>query len=107
MYELFNSVATGYYNEQVNIQIAAVNVWTTPDPFRGDNRANALADLAAYYKDNFFGNICVGLDFSTPGFGRSGVAGSIGRVKATIYNTCPAYTVADNEFCYCDLDYTV
>lgn len=107
VYELFNAVATGYYNEQVNIQVAAINVWTTPDPYRGDNRTNALADLAAYYKDNFFGNICVGLDFSSPGNGRSGLAGSIGRVKATTYSTCPAYTASDNEFCYCDLDYSV
>jgi hypothetical protein len=107
VFELFNSVTTGYYNEQVNIQITTINVWTTADPFRGDNRTNALADLAANWKDNFFGNICVGLDFSTVTNGRSGLASSIGRVKSVSTNTCPAYTVADNPFCYNDLNYTV
>ena len=108
VYELFNHVATGFINEQINIQIQGINVWTTADPFRGDNRTNALADLAATYKDSFWGNICVGLDYSinqTPG--RAGVAGDIGRVKGVAPNTCPVYTVKDHQFCYNDLDYNV
>jgi Metallo-peptidase family M12 len=107
VYELFNEVATGYANEQINIQITTINVWTTADPYRGDNRSNALADLAANYKDNFWGNICVGLDFSTNGAGRSGLAGEIGKVKAVSPNACPAYAVGSNEFCYTDLNYNV
>lgn len=107
VYELFNSVATGYFNEQINIQITTINVWTTMDPYRGDNRDNALADLANNYKDNFWGNICVGLDFSTIPNGRSGVAGAIGRVKSVSTNTCPAYTVEDHPFCYNDMNYPV
>ena len=106
VYELFNSVTTGYVNEQVNIYVIAVNVWTTTDPYRGDTRENALADLAAQYQDAFWGNICVGLDYSS-GTGRSGIAGVAGgRVKANPPNNCNAYTVAEHEFCYCDLNYT-
>ena len=107
VYELFNYVGTGYYNDSINIQITTVNVWTTPDPFRGDNRENALYDLGNYYKDNFFGNICVGLDF---GRGKSGIAGGIGRVKAVTYNTCPAFDYSSDTLsatCYNDLNYNV
>ncbi|MEO6231880.1 MAG: M12 family metallo-peptidase [Ferruginibacter sp.] len=104
VYELFNAVATGYANEQVTVQISTVNVWTTKDPYRGNVRDSARDDLAAYYKDNFWGNICVGLDYSTAS-PRSGIA-SIGVVKGLPINTCQVYTVAANEFCYCDLNYT-
>lgn len=108
VYALYNNVATGYLNEQINIKISTINVWTTSDPYRGDTRENALADLAANYTDNFWGNICVGLDYSigqSPG--RSGLAGDIGRVKGEEPFSCPAYTVAKHPFCYNDLDYNV
>ncbi|MCB0689578.1 MAG: hypothetical protein KDC53_23725 [Saprospiraceae bacterium] len=106
VYDLFNAVATGYRNEQINVKISGINVWTTMDPYRQDNRDNALADLSAYYKDDFWGNICVGLDFSVlANPGRSGVAGDIGRIKGEEPFSCPAYTVNDHPFCYNDLDY--
>ncbi len=107
VYELFNYVGTGYYNDSINIQLTTVNVWTVPDPFRGDIRENALYDLGNYYKDNFFGNLCVGLDF---GRGKSGLAGDIGRIKAVTYNTCPAFDYSSDTLsacCYCDLNYNV
>lgn len=111
VYELFNAVATGYLNEQINIKISTINVWTTADPYRGDNRTNALADLAAYYQDNYWGNICVGLDFSlntTAGLGRSGLAGQFnGKVKGEAPFSCPSYTVGSHSFCYTDMNYNV
>ena len=106
VYDLFNAVATGFRNEQINIKISGINIWTTMDPYRQDNRDNALADLAAYYQDNFWGNICVGLDasnFSNPS--RSGVAGAIGRMKGDEPYSCPAYTVDRHPFCYNDMNY--
>lgn len=106
VYELFNSVATCFANEQINLQIAHINVWMSTDPYRGDTRENALSDLAANYQDNFYGNICVGLDYSLSGGARSGIASSIGRIKGLMPGVCPAYTVADNPFCYNDLNYT-
>lgn len=106
VYDLFNAVATGYRNEQINVKISGINVWTTMDPYRQDNRDNALADLSAYYKDDFWGNICVGLDYSiNQAPTRSGVAGDIGRMKGEEPFSCPAYTVSDHPFCYNDLDY--
>jgi hypothetical protein len=107
VYELFTAVTTGYFNEQINVQLTTVNVWTTADPFRGDTRENALADLANNYKDNFWGNICVGLDYSLNApVKRSGIAGAIGRAKAQLTNTCPAFEASNNPFCYNDLNYT-
>lgn len=109
VYELFNYVATGYYNDSINIQVTGINIWTTADPFRGDTRENALADLATYYKDNFWGNMCVGLDWGTNG--RSGIADDIGRIKAVSTNTCPAYNYSGgtgvSATCYNDLNYNV
>jgi hypothetical protein len=110
VYALYNNVATGYLNEQINIKISTINVWTVNDPYRGDIRENALADLAAYYQDNFWGNVCVGLDYSIgQNPGRSGLAGAIGRVKgeAPSPTNCRAYTAAIHPFCYNDLDYNV
>ena len=105
VYELFNGVAAGYFNEQINIQITAINVWTTVSPYRRDTKVNALGDLAGYYKDNFFGNMCVGLDYSA--ISKGGKAGDIGRIKAVSANTCPAYDYSgSNTFsasCYNDL----
>ncbi len=103
VYALFNNVATGYLNEQINIKISAINVWTSDDPYSGNTREEALADLAAYYQNNFWGNICVGLDYGTNG--RSGLAGSIGLAKHISPNVCQVYTVANNPFLYADMNY--
>lgn len=107
VYELFNSVATGYFNDSVNVQITTINVWTAASPYRAATREIALPQVAAYWQDNFWGNICVGLDYSILGNGRSGLAGGIGRVKAVSTNTCPAYTASNSACCYNDLDYNV
>jgi hypothetical protein len=101
VYELFNGVIAGYYNEQINLQITTINVWTGPDPYSGNSRALLLRALASNYKDNFWGNICVGLDFTTKAYG--GLADDIGRVKAVSANTCPAYTDSTSACCYNDL----
>ncbi len=109
VYELFNYVTAGYYNESINLQITTINVWTTPDPYRGDKRENALYDLAAQWQDNFWGNICVGLDYSASQRIRSGIADGIGKVKAITANTCPVYSHAGTDSvsacCYAELNY--
>jgi len=107
VYELFNLVATGFYNDTVNIQVTGVNVWTVPDNFRNSTSKLAVYDLGAYWQDNFFGNLCIGLDFTTLPIGRGGRAGDIGRIKAVSTNTCPAYNAADSlSACvYADLNF--
>lgn len=109
VYELFSSITTCYLNESVNIQITTINVWTAADPYRGDNRSNALYDLETQWQDNFWGNICVGLDYSPSQRIRSGLASDIGRVKGVAANTCPAYshegTDSVSACCYAELNY--
>lgn len=106
VYELFGLVATGYANDSINILVSAINIWTTMDPYRQMSRDSALADLANRYKDNFWGNICVGLDYSTTANGRSGLAGDIGRVKGMAPGACPAFVDdSTNQFCYNDMNY--
>ncbi len=105
VYELFAAVATGYFNEQINIQVIGINVWTTADPYRGTNRDTALADLSGYYKDNFWGNICVGLDYSVSNIRRFGLAGLFGHAKAVVPDACKVYTQFAHQFCYNDVNY--
>jgi hypothetical protein len=107
VYELFNNVATGYLNEQINIQLTTINIWSTGEAaYRHDTSNNALADLAARWKDNFWGNICVGLDF---GRGAGGLADGIGISKGVTVNTCPAYKYIGKDSlsacCYNDLNF--
>lgn len=101
VYELFNGVITGFYNEQINIQITTVNVWTTADPYTGNTREVLLRSMADYYQDNFWGNICAALDFTSNSKG--GLADTIGKVKGVAVNTCPAYTTTASAICYNDL----
>jgi len=106
VYELFNAVSTGYVNERINILITTINVWSTMDPYRNDNRENSLYDLAYKWKDSFWGNICVGLDY---GQNHSGLAGGIGTVKGVPVNICPVFnynaTDSISASCYSDLNY--
>lgn len=101
VYELFNGVITGYYNDSINIQITGINVWSTADPYTGNTRETLLRSMADYYQDNFWGNICVGLDFTSNSKG--GLADAIGKVKGVLINTCPAYTDTESAICYNDL----
>jgi hypothetical protein len=107
VYELFNYVATGYLNEQINIQLTTINIWTSTDPYRRDTRENSLNDLSFKWKDSFWGNLCVGLDY---GLNHSGIAEGIGILKGVPINTCPAYNYTNKDTlsaacCYNDLNY--
>lgn len=101
VYELMNAVITGYLKEQINMQVATINIWTVADPFTGTTREARTRKLADYWKDNFWGNICVGLDFSPTAHG--GLADGIGIIKGAASNTCPAYTDTTSAVCYNDL----
>lgn len=101
VYELFNGVVAGYYNDTINLQITTVNVWSTADPYTGNTREILVRQLADNYRDNFWGNICIGLDFTSSSKG--GLADAIGKVKGTAVNACPAYTADESACCYNDL----
>jgi hypothetical protein len=105
VYELFNLVMAGYLNDSIKVQISAINIWTKDDPYRQPNRETALDDLCFYYKDNFWGNLCIGLDYGTKG--RAGLAARIGKVKALVPNSCAVYRESDSTgaLAYCDQNY--
>ena len=106
VYELFNYVATGYLNEQISVQLTGINIWKPGDTtYRHASSALGLADMSARWKDNFWGNICVGLDY---GRGVGGRAGGIGTSKGVAANTCPAFDYSGSNkisaCCYNDLN---
>ncbi len=105
VYELFNLVTTGYINDSINIQLIGINVWTITDPFDQTTRLLARNTLTVYHKDNFWGNLCVGLDWSV---GLGGLASGFGLAKATTPNACGVYKAADSTgaTCYCDLNFS-
>jgi hypothetical protein len=111
IFTVFNDVATAFFNEQINIKISDINIWTAADPFNHRNRDTALHDFAFYYKDNYWGNLAVQLDWST---NISGVAAFIGKVKGELPNNCPGFDPnppagggwwGGGPFCYNDLNY--
>lgn len=52
----FNVVSTLYDNEDVNVAISEINVWTTQDPFPTNSSGDAL-DFYTDYRTSFNGNI--------------------------------------------------
>lgn len=111
VFALYNDVGTAYLNEQINIKLSEINVWTQTDPFNHSDRDTALHDFAFYYQDNYWGNMAVLLDFST---NISGIAAYIGKVKGELPNNCPGFNPnpqAPGEWwgggplCFCDLNY--
>jgi hypothetical protein len=112
VYELYNDVGLAYQNEQINIKIATINVWTQADPFNHTNRDTALHDFAFYYQDDYWGNMAVQLDDNDRGI--SGIAAYIGKAKGELPNQCPCFNpnpVSPGDWwgggplCYCDLNY--
>lgn len=55
---LINEVATIYANEQINVSLSDVKVWTTPDPYANLNSTSALLqEFGKQTKDNYNGRL--------------------------------------------------
>ena len=54
---LFNVVKTLYYNENVNIEISDIMVWSSQDPFLHTDLASILYHYSNYRQNNFTGNL--------------------------------------------------
>jgi Metallo-peptidase family M12 len=111
IYSIWNDVRTAYNNEQLNVAISEVNVWTTTVPFNTSTRELGIQTFAAYYQNNYWGNMAMLLDW-TPGLnGNSGVAGGYGWAKGIAPNVCGNYNPNPNppwnhgSFIYNDLNY--
>jgi hypothetical protein len=109
VYSLWNDIRTAYNNEQINISISEINVWTTPAPFTTTTRELGIQTFAGFYQNNYWGNMAMLLDWSTNQ--RSAVAGGYGWAKSVAPNTCGNYNPNPNpawnhgSFIYSDLNY--
>jgi Metallo-peptidase family M12 len=107
IYAIWNDLHTAYLNEQINVGIAEINVWTTTTPFTLINRDTALKSFADYYQNNFWGNMAMLLDFSG---GNSGLAGGYAKAKSIAPNVCGTYstdnTIFKGGYLYADLNYS-
>ncbi len=54
---LFNVIKTLYFNEEINMEISDIMVWTTQDPFLHSDLASILYNYSAYRQNNFTGNL--------------------------------------------------
>jgi len=111
IYAIWNDVRTAYNNEQLHVGISEINVWTSAIPFTTTTRALGIQTFAAYYQNNYYGNMAMLLDWTNTLTGNSGVAGGFGWAKGIAPNVCGNYNPNPNpvwnhgSFIYNDLNY--
>lgn len=96
---LFNEVSTIYLNEFLPVQISAIDVYTSPDPYRNLNDSySILLQFGANEKDNFNGNLAHLL--STRNVNLGGIS--------WINTLCANFNPSDSSgrFSYSDIDNT-
>lgn len=86
---LFNIVSTLYANENINLSVSAVNVWTSQDPYSGGGSSSYLASFESNLT-SFPGDVAALL--STKNLSYGGIADDIGTLCTT------------NSYNYCDLE---
>jgi len=108
VYTIWNNLRTSYNNEQMNVLISEINVWTTADPFDVSGTSQtANRSFANFYQDNYWGNMALLLDWSTV---NGGIAGGYGWAKSVSPNTCGNYNATPQpswnfgSFAYCNLN---
>jgi Metallo-peptidase family M12 len=109
LYTVWNDIRIAYLNEQINVGISEINIWTVPPPFNIDNRDTAIKSFADYYQNNFYGNMAMLLDFTSTTPGNYGIAGGFGKAKNVNPNVCGTYTAGNTlykgSYLYNDLNY--
>jgi hypothetical protein len=108
VYSIWNNLRTAFNNEQLNVLISEINVWTVADPFNTMSTSQvANRSFADYYQDNYWGNMAMLLDWSGV---NGGIAGGYGWAKSLSPNTCGNYDATPNpswnfgSFAYCNLN---
>jgi hypothetical protein len=111
IYSIWNNVRTAYNNEQLNVGISEINVWTTTTPYNTSNRTIGIQSFAAYYQNNYYGNMAMVLDWTLFLNGNAAVAGGYGWAKGIAPNVCGNYNpnptppFNHGSFIYGDLNY--
>jgi hypothetical protein len=108
VYSIWNNLRTSYANEQMNVLISEINVWTGRDSFDASGSSFAAnLSFANFYKDNYWGNMAMLLDWSNV---NGGIAGGYGWAKSLSPNTCGNYDTSRTpvwnfgSFAYCNLN---
>jgi Metallo-peptidase family M12 len=109
VYAIWNGVTTCYLNEQMNVKISEINIWTSADPFNHVvNTTVANKSFADYYQNNYFGNMAMLLDWSSL---NGAIAGGYGWAKGNNKNECGNYNANPSpdwnmgSFIYCNLSW--
>ena len=94
---LFNQAALIYANENINISISEIRVWTVTDPYTHNTRNNGLATFKDYVRDNYSGDLAMLCDWQPTH--NSGLADGIGVL-------CEDWSNAlDGPYIYNDMNY--
>jgi Metallo-peptidase family M12 len=88
IFTVWNDVKTAFSNEQLNVEISEINIWTDDDPFNTTDRQVGIQSFAAFYQNNYWGNMAILLDWNSS---NSGVAGGYGWAKGFAPNVCGNY----------------
>src|SRR5690606_29614902 len=91
MTSVFNNVQTLYANDQINVALSSLYIWTTDDPYQGDSSFEYLAQFNEV-RPVFFGDVgmLVGMD-----------PGGLGGVAVVINGLC-----TENNFSYSDVNFS-
>jgi Metallo-peptidase family M12 len=89
VYSIWNGTGSAFRNEQLNVLISEINVWTASDPFDVSSSTTvANKSFADFYQDNYWGNMAMLLDWSNL---NAAIAGGYGWAKSVEPNTCGNY----------------
>lgn len=108
IFSFWNDVKTAFANEQINMRISEINIWTNSNPFDTSTRELGIQTFAAFYQNNYWGNMAMLLDWNAT---NAGVAGGFGWAKGFAPNVCGNYNPNPNpsynhgSYIYNDLNY--
>ncbi len=86
---IFNVESTIYFNDNINVAISSINLWTTIDPFSITNTTDALNSFTNYYVANgYTGNIACLIDNNIGGGGGLAWLTSICNTNQSSYSVC-------------------
>lgn len=108
LFSIWNDVRTAFSNEQLNVRISEINIWTDSTPYNTSTRELGIQTFAAFYQNNYWGNMAMCLDWNNS---ISGVAGGYGWAKGFAPNVCgnynpnPSPSWNHGSYIYNDLNY--
>ena len=104
MLGVFNNVSTLYANDNINLQLAQLYIWTTEDPYNGSDPSSNLLSFQANRANSFTGTIAQLMTFRALGggvaAGFSGICNTDRRSSMSVssvyddYSEVPTYSWA-------------